>query len=186
MEKQISCGQTTWGDYNWSNEKGDAFNEYPFGEVPIAKHISDEKYIKLPCSGNKGSGKYTIAQDVELQENMNMCIDDGAMLIIPKGTKFTNEGNIYNAGIIYIKCDGKLHNRCNIINCGNIILEECCDGSIDVPELKNAKAEAHIYGVVGSIQNCQHADAGEGKIDPCPPCSGVGNCGVNCNCYTPA
>ena len=184
MEKQISCGKTTWGDYNWSNEKGAAFDKYPFDErEKIAKHISDEKYIKLPCSGNKGSGKYTAVGETTLNKDWNMCIDDGAMLIIPKDTKFTNEGNIYNAGIIYIKCGGTLDNSCNIINCGNIILEECCDGSIVVPKLINTNADAHIYGVVGSIQNCIYVSGP--NIDPCPPCSGVGNCGVNCNCYTP-
>lgn len=183
MEKQISCGKTTWGDYNWDTTPS-AFINYPFGEVPIARHRGDDRYIKLPCSGNNGSGKYTTIIPTTLNHSWNMCIDDGAMLIIPKNTVFTNEGNIYNAGIIYIKCGGRLDNSCNIINCGNIILEDCCDGSI-VPKLNNTTAAARIYGVVGSIQNCQYADAGDGKIDPCPLCSGVNNCGVNCNCYTP-
>ncbi len=183
MEKQISCGKTTWGDYNWVTTSG-AFDSYPFDEdEKIARHISDKKYIKLPCSGNNGSGKYTVVSDTTLDTSWNMCIDDGAMLIIPKNTVFTNKGNIYNAGIIYIKCGGRLDNSCNIINCGNIILEDCCDGSI-VPKLKNTNADARIYGVVGSIQNCIYVFGP--NIDPCPPCSGVGNCGVNCNCYTPA
>lgn len=61
-------------------------------------------------------------------------------------------------------------------------MEECCDGDIK-PKLINKDDKAHVYGVVGSIQNCIYVFGP--NIDPCPPCSGVGNCGVNCNCYTP-
>lgn len=197
-EPPVFCGKQTWGDYKWiknqnSIEICDFGTDKPFTGVDtpfdasFACHNNCENYIKLPCSGNHGTGKYTLTDDMTFNENWNMCIDDGAMLIIDNSHTLTNKGVIYNAGIIYIKCDGKLNNDCTIVNCGNIVLEDCCD-DIDIVGLDNTKEESKVYGVIGSIQNCNRvSNLNGGLMQPCPPCGSTcescNNCYSKCNCH---
>ena len=192
-EPEVFCGKKTWGDYNWTKDLSVYTGDKPFSQDPpfetsFAHHtILTEKYIKLPCSGNNGSGKYVLSNSMTFNDGWNMCIDDGAMLIIDNNHTLTNEGVIYNAGIIYIKCNGKINNECTIVNCGNIVLEDCCDGD-DIVGLNNTNDKSKVYGVIGSIQNCNRvSNSIGGLMQPCPPCGSTcescNNCYSKCNCY---